>query len=49
MSDEYHEERLSNLSNLELMAPNPKSQWMAAHSEKKNALSNVVTEQMQAI
>jgi len=47
MSDEDHEERLSNLSNLELMAPNPKSQWMVEHSERKNALSNVVTEQMQ--
>jgi len=47
MSDESHEERLSNLSNLELMAPNPKSQWMLSHSERKSALSNVVTEQMQ--
>jgi len=48
MSAEYHEERLRNLATLELMAPNSHNQWMAAHSERKNALSNVFAEQLQS-
>ena len=49
MSDEDHNERLANLSNLELMALHPDSRWMAAHAERRNALSNVLTEEMQAM
>ena len=47
ISDDDHHERLSNLSNLELMVLNPKSRWMVEHSERKSALSKVVTEPIQ--
>jgi len=48
ISDDDHDERLRNLSNLESMVLNPKSQWMVGHSERKNALLAVVTEEMEA-
>ena len=48
ISDDDHDERLRNLSNLESMVLNPKSEWMVAHSERKKALLAVVTEEMEA-
>jgi len=47
ISDDDHDERLCNLSKLESMLLNPKSQWMKAHSERKNALLPVVTAEME--
>ena len=46
MSDDDHNERLYNLSNLESMVMNPTSQWIVQHSDRKNALLTVVPEEI---